>query len=161
MIFKNFAENSYDQNWGWFALVFLAIFVALFVGFLNTMFDADRLSGKEIFIRIGAIVLAAAGAIAVANSLANASYAIDHLNAKIAEDNLKKKYDIVGVLWNEKRTHPQSYEDLEDISIQDKNSNILSFRYRVDRGTHEPFLLNDSENTQVKANDLILPKDSK
>lgn len=161
MIYKNFVQNSYDQNWGWFALVFLAIFVALFVGFLNTLLDADRLSGKEIFIRIGAIVLAAAGAIAVVNSLANASYAIDHLNAKIAEDNLKTKYDIIGVLWDEERTHPQSYDHLEDIKIQDKNSNILSFQYRVDRDTHEPFLLNESGTTQVKANDLLLPEKSK
>jgi hypothetical protein len=161
MTFDSFVANAYDQNWGWFALVFLGAGVAVFIGFISTLFDLQVLSGKEISIRMGACVVALVCLIAVGTSLANASYAIDHLNAKIAEDNLKKKYDIVAALWTEERTHPQNHEQIEGIKVQDKNSNILFFQYRVDKDTHEPFLLNDSNTAQVKANDLLRSKELK
>jgi hypothetical protein len=37
----------------------------------------------------------------------------------------------------------------------------LEFRYKLDRETQEPYLLINSEDAQVKANDLLLEKSEK
>lgn len=80
-------------------------------------------------------------------------------NRVIGENNLKKKYDIESVLWGEMNTYPESY-DVTEIVVQDKNDNILKFRYKLNSETREPSLLNDSDHAQIKSNDLLLTKTS-
>lgn len=161
MIYEEFAVNIYDQNSFWIDLVFVLPMVALIIGFMWNLIDGINENSKGAFLRAGLCVIAFIGVCFVASSVAEARYAVDHQNERIAEENLKQKYDIVGVLWDETQTDPQSYDSLDEIKIQDNDSNIIEFRYRVDRYTHEPYLLNESESSHIKANDLLRIKTEK
>ena len=161
MTFNEFATNPYDQNSFLIGLAFILPMFALLVGMVWNFVDSIYENSSKAMILAVLCLLALVGGFFVAGNVTNASYALDHQNEKIAEDNLKQKYNIVGVLWDETRTHPQSYDSLGEITVQDNDSNIVKFRYRVDKETREPYLLNESENAHVKANDLLRSKTEK
>lgn len=161
MTFNEFVTNPYDQNSFWIGLAFVLPMFALLVAIIWNFVDYITEGTRKALILAVLFIIVFIGGCYVAGNVAEASYAVDHQNEKIAEDNLKQKYNIVGVLWDETRTRAQTYDSLGEISVQDNDSNIIKFRYRVDKETREPYLLNESENTHVKANDLLRAKTEK
>lgn len=161
MTFNEFAINPYDQNSFLIGLAFILPMFALLVGMVWNFVDSIYENNRKSLILAVLCLLAFIGGFFVAGNVTNASYALDHQNEKIAEDNLKQKYSIVGVLWDETSSRAQTYDSLGEITVQDNDSNIVRFRYRVDKETREPYLLNESENAHVKANDLLRNKTEK
>lgn len=104
-------------------------------------------------------LLGLAGIAALLCHMQTISDGVKAQNRVTAESNLKKKYDIEGILWEKKNTYPESY-DMTTIVVQDKENNILTFGYKIDPETREPQLLNDEEGnpTTIKSNDLLLNK---
>lgn len=63
-------------------------------------------------------------------------------NQAIVEENMKQKYDIHSVLWNEARTNVEDYEGKSTIAVLDSDDNIIFYRYQIDPNTFEPSLVN-------------------
>jgi hypothetical protein len=155
MTYDNFTPYPFDPFMPLIAVgLMLAIFAFVFCVIeslqMATSRRKSRWCGISALIILGGVVASIAGLCSVGDE-------VTAKNKVTAEHNLKKKYDIEAVLWNKSQASAAS-TDLNKIAVQDKESNILIFQYRVDKETHEPFLLNDSGNAQIKANDLLLDK---
>lgn len=68
-------------------------------------------------------------------------------NQVIVEENMKKKYRINSVLWDELGTNVQDYEGKSVIAVRDDEDNIVNYRYHVNPTTFEPSLINIPESS--------------
>lgn len=68
-------------------------------------------------------------------------------NQVIVEENMKQKYRINSVLWDELGTNVQDYEGKSVIAVRDDEDNIINYRYHVNPTTFEPSLINLPENS--------------
>lgn len=151
MTFQEFLVNPYDQNSALICLALLVVLVAVSSGITASFYVKKfgsilALSSMAIFI----------GAMVAVGYISELSYEIDDRNRTIAENNLKEKYDIESVLWNESVADFDDTSGSYSITVQDKDNNILKFRYKINKETREPQLLNELENTQIKSKDLLL-----
>lgn len=155
MTFENYSTDSFGNI---LAILLLGFMGCLFLGTIWGLSERDRKLGQYVAL---ACALTFLGVAIVTGNLSHANKEREHHNQQIAEDNLKQKYDIVGVIWethSDGRTttaKPQIYDGLESLTVQDKNGNVLRLNYRVDSRTQEPYLLNDGQSPQIKVNDLL------
>jgi hypothetical protein len=160
MTFDEFIANPYDPGNILIAVGFVVAGLVLVFVFMYALFF--EISGKRPALRLGLLfgsVLALVGLVVFGFHVGIAGSAIDTENKTIAENNLKKKYDMEGVLWADSLANYASSSGRYYIKIQDSDSNILKFRYRVDPETREPYLLNEEgSNAPHKANDLLLKR---
>jgi hypothetical protein len=155
MNYDNFASYPLDP---FLPLIFIGEIIAVYVA-VGLIIESLRTSAskrKALVCSISALAIIG-GLVASIGFMFQVAEEVTAKNNVTAENNIKKKYDIEAVLWDKSYAAPDS-TDLREIVIQDKNSNILKFQYRIDKETHEPYFLNDSGNAQVKANDLLLNK---
>lgn len=68
-------------------------------------------------------------------------------NQAIVESNMKQKYDIHSVLWNEAGTNVEDYKGKSTIAVLDSDDNIRFYRYQIDPATFEPSLVNIPEGS--------------
>ena len=138
----------------------------LVVGFLIAAYAVAYIFLSGLYLKRGGLwlaVVAVTGIVGlgiVALHMQGISDEVKEKNQNVAEENLKKKYDLVDVLWENQNTYPESY-DMTKIVVQDKENNILNFGYKISHDTLEPYLLNEDENSSVKSNDLLVDKSDK
>ena len=159
MTYDGFIAIFYDEN----DLLICAVIVGAFIGFLflfsYSFFEMRIKKPQTGYTFAGLSVIAMLLLIFGSNIISSESYKIDDMNRRTAENNLKKKYDIESVLWAESQASADSSSGSHYIKVQDKNSNILKFRYKVNKETNEPSLLNEENNTgRVTVNDLLLKR---
>lgn len=157
MTFEEFLVNPYHQNEGWIGLGVTLGLIAVVIGMTISLTTNSKKLERALILGSVAVFI---GVIGTGGWLSELSYAIDDKNSTIAENNLKQKYDIESVLWDESRSDfdDSTGSKYRNIVIQDKDNNILEFRYKINAETREPHLLNDEENNPVKSNDLLLNK---
>jgi hypothetical protein len=63
-------------------------------------------------------------------------------NQAIVEENMKQKYNLHSILWDELGTNVQDYEGKSTIAVLDNEDNIRYYRYQIDPATFEPTLVN-------------------
>lgn len=156
MTFQEFLVNPYDQNVGWMIWGVGAAIIAVTFGFILSV-SVQRF-GVALAIGSGALFV---GMFVAIGFLSELSYSIDDKNCDIAENNLKAKYDIADVLWSESTADCKDQTGSRIIVILDNNNTVMNFRYKVDKETREPQLINDSGSTQVRSNDLLLERSKK
>lgn len=71
-----------------------------------------------------------------------ASGEIKAKNQVIVEENMKKKYEINSILWDELGTNVEDYDGKALVAVRDSDDNIINYRYNIDSTTFEPSLVN-------------------
>ena len=150
MTYDSFISDPFNPFLGLIVVgaifLYLGMFALAYFGFVMK---------KAYLFGIASVILVAS--VGVVLWMDDVSSGIKAENRVTAENNLKKKYEILKVYWEEGGTYPESY-DPDGIVVEDQNNNILKYQYRIDNETKEPFLLNVSEESRIKSSDLLLNK---
>lgn len=157
MSFTPLLGNQYSNNiflnicwWTGLYLTLLMLFIAIIISIME-----GKAALKYWWITSGILIL-------TLFSLLPSQFENDKnkgRNQAIVEENMKQKYDIAAVLWNERGTNVEDYEGKSTIAVLDNEGNIVNYRYRVNPITFEPTLVNLPEGgfnkTERPAKELL------